>query len=419
MKVGTAQLNITPEPGIELAGFAIRPQPSTRILDPLWLRALYLEDGQERLLWLHADLLALDQALADRWRVWVETNLRIPRACVVLSTTHTHSAPAAIQLTGCGQVQPKYVAWLETQFHEAACAAQRQTEPCVLRRGQSTCRLGSDRRGTKSPHVDSRVGVFGWQRRDGTFKAAFLSYAMHPVCLRSSLISADWPGVAAEALSEALPGRPVTLVSSSACGDINPPGVGVTPAQMRDWGREIGSGAASKLLEAARDPHPQETPALRVLSTQVNLPLEPWDAADVHRYADACLADTAGSREFPDKFRQAVEGWRISMNDRLRRKEPSCTRAELTVIKFGQAAVVTANAEVFSRFTELAGRGSTGQVYTVNCANGMIGYLPTAEAYEEGGYEVNWSMLFYNVPRPQRGALEQLAQRAHALLTDH
>ena len=35
MKVGTSQTDITPEPGVELSGFAARTQPSTGVLDPL------------------------------------------------------------------------------------------------------------------------------------------------------------------------------------------------------------------------------------------------------------------------------------------------------------------------------------------------------------------------------------------------
>ena len=64
MIVGTSQIGITPQPGIELAGFAIRPQPSTSVLDRLSVRGLYLEDGPERLLWLHADLIALELLLS-------------------------------------------------------------------------------------------------------------------------------------------------------------------------------------------------------------------------------------------------------------------------------------------------------------------------------------------------------------------
>jgi hypothetical protein len=74
------------------------------------------------------------------------------------------------------------------------------------------------------------------------------------------------------------------------------------------------------------------------------------------------------------------------------------------------------NAEVFSRFTELVNAAAGGRVYTLSCTNGMIGYVPSAEAYDEGGYEVSWSMLFYNMPRPRKGGLELLADRARRLV---
>ena len=48
MKAGAAQLDIPLPSGLELAGFAKRSQPSTGVLDPMFVRALYLEDGAER-----------------------------------------------------------------------------------------------------------------------------------------------------------------------------------------------------------------------------------------------------------------------------------------------------------------------------------------------------------------------------------
>ena len=76
------------------------------------------------------------------------------------------------------------------------------------------------------------------------------------------------------------------------------------------------------------------------------------------------------------------------------------------------------NAEIFSCFTELVRDGGNRAIYTVGCANGMIGYLPTAAAYEEGAYEVEWSMFFYNRPRPRYGSLELLAEHARKLVAE-
>ncbi|MCX6922306.1 MAG: neutral/alkaline non-lysosomal ceramidase N-terminal domain-containing protein [Verrucomicrobia bacterium] len=416
MRVGTAQVDITPQPGIELAGFAVRPQPSTRILDSLWARVFYLEDGPERLLWLHLDLLALDQGWADRLRDGIAAELGLPLNCVLVSATHTHSAPAAIQLTGCGRVEAAYVSRLERQCREAVRSALDGLEPCRLVTAQGQCSLAVDRRKLASAHTDPRVGAIGWCRDDGTFKAAFLNYAMHPVCLRDSLVSGDWPGEAARCLTEQLPGRPLALVSPGACGNLNPPAVGVTAQQMSAWGRSVAECVVEGLLAARPQDDASVKPRLRIVGTTVDLPLETWDLDEVDSYVSRCLSDVDGYSEFEGKFRAAIETWRATMIGRLHRGNPFHTQVHLGVISFGTVALMTVNAEVFSLFTELVQAGTQRPIYTVSCANGMIGYVPTAAAYDEGGYEVSHAMLFYNLPRPRKGGLELLADRARQLV---
>jgi hypothetical protein len=414
MRVGAAQIEITPKPGLDLAGFAVRPQPSTGVLDSLWLRAVYFEDKSERLLWLHADLLAFAPALAESLRRSIQERWGIPYSRILVVTTHTHSGPATIQLTGCGKVDADYVRSLQARCHEAVRLALANAECCHLVTAEGRCELGVNRRNPADPCLDPRVGGLGWRCADGTFKAVLLCYTMHPVCLRGSEISADWPGEAARTLASSLPGCPVVLVSCGACGDINPPEVGVTAAQMRRWGKQVAESVQHQLLAA----QPKDSgESLRVGFTAVTLPVQDETQQQVEDYAAACLGDLAGRREFGDTFPLAVETWRRTMLERLAGDGPQKLDAELGLIGFGHTSVVTVNAEMFSRFNELACNGANGPAYTVGCANGMIGYVAPVEAYDEGGYEVLWSMLFYNVPRLRKGSLESLAHRALQLLS--
>jgi hypothetical protein len=416
MKVGTAQLEITPQPGIELAGFAVRPQPSTDVLDGLYVRALYLENGKEQLLWLYADLLAVNQALADAIRARVERETGLASSRVLVSTTHTHSGPATFDQNGTGRTDPEYVMGLAEQFQKAAVAALANTESCALVTAEGVCRLGLDRRKRASAHVDPRVGSLGWRRPDGTFKAVFLTYSMHPVCLRDSYISADWPGAAGRALSQSLPGEPMTIVATGACGNINPPKVGVMPNQTYEWGRAVAECVREKLLQAQPDTVLSGQDVISIGTAAVDLPIDPWGVCEIEKYAAGCFADPGGRAEFGDKFEQAVQSWRSSMVEFCRRGEPPYTRAILGLVSLGKTTILTVNAEVFSRFSDLVGPHPACSVYTVGCTNGMLGYLPTKEAYDEGAYEVSWSALFYNMPRIRKGGFELLAERARQLL---
>ena len=101
---------------------------------------------------------------------------------------------------------------------------------------------------------------------------------------------------------------------------------------------------------------------------------------------------------------------------RARRGDSSDVNAELAVVALGPVVFVTVNAEVFSRFNELIATDDGRRVYAIGCTNGMLGYLPTSAAYDEGGYEIQWSMLFYNRVRPKPGSLELLAEHARRLV---
>jgi hypothetical protein len=418
MIVGTSQIDITPRPGIELAGFAVRPQPSTEVLDPLAVRGLYLEDKQDRLLWLHADLLAFDAPFVEEIRRKVERECGAPASRVLLVATHTHSGPASLSANCIGAVDPSYLAWLKERLLLAARGCLTNREQCHAVPVEGRLELGVDRRQFASAHTDPRLGAVGLRRSDGTFKAVLLSYSMHPVCLRGSWISADWPGETARILSDALPGRPTVLVSSGACGNIDPPQVGVQPEQMRAWGRRVAEGVLQKFLAAVPNDAPSEQATFRAASTIVPLPLENWTISQIDEHADRCLADSAGRHEFYEAFALAVETWRKTMIERAMRREPPCTPAEIFGVRLGGIAFAAVNAEIFSRFTELVRGGGNRAIYAVGCANGMIGYVPTAAAYKEGAYEVEWSMLFYNRPRPCSGGLELLAEHARKIVAE-
>lgn len=416
MKVGAVQANITPEPGIELAGFAVRAQPCKHVLDPLWVRVLYVEEGAEKLLWIHGDVLAFDEKIVGRLRDWIWQELAIPAAQVIIAATHTHSGPATIQLTGCGKVDAAYVNWMEGKFREAVLAAMKNPEPCRLVSAEGQCQLGIDRLNSAFNHTDPRVGALGWRRDDGSYKAVILSYSMHPVCLREPVVSGDWPGETARFLSATLPGNPVVIVSPGACGNINPPAVGVTPEQTYKWGRQIAQSVLTDLLNAQPETMPRGVHTLKMRTVSIKLPLESWSAAGIEKHAAACLADAAGHRAFGAQFSQAIESWRTNMLQQFQRNEPPDIQVELGILSLDRITVLTVNAEIFSRFSELVNSEADSPVYTVSCANGMIGYLPSAEAYLSRGYEVSWSMFFYNKPRLRKGGLELVAQQARKLI---
>jgi hypothetical protein len=90
---------------------------------------------------------------------------------------------------------------------------------------------------------------------------------------------------------------------------------------------------------------------------------------------------------------------------------------EIQLVRIGDLTVVAVNGEMFSRFTDDLRRAvGDDRLFVVGYANAAFGYIPTREAYAEGGYEVDTAHFFYNSFRPQAGALEMLCEHAAELV---
>src|SRR4029453_9686344 len=90
---------------------------------------------------------------------------------------------------------------------------------------------------------------------------------------------------------------------------------------------------------------------------------------------------------------------------------------ELHAARIGDVTVLGVNGEMFARFTDdLRRAGGDERIFVVGYANAGFGYIPTREAYAEGGYEVETAHSFYNSFRPQPGSLEMLTDRAAELV---
>ncbi|MEW6746955.1 MAG: hypothetical protein AB1486_29820 [Planctomycetota bacterium] len=417
MNVGTAQIDITPRKGVALSGFAARTQPATGVLDPLYAKALYLAAGGERLLWIHTDLVGLEEPFVLTFREWAARRLELAPHRVMLSATHTHSGPATIHLTEAGEYDAAYVAHLQERLKEAAFTATHHTEPCEVVHAEGRLELAVDRRGGPSAHHDPRVGAIGWRRRTGEFAAVQVNYAMHSVALGSSnrCISADVPGQCAQALSKRLPGSPLVLATNGACGNLNPPAEDVPFALVEEWGTQIAQAVADKLRHAGPLPHP----VLSVRQRTVPLATECLDAAGIAASARMALSNHQALQQWGDCFRRAVHEWQRSMTEAAcSGRAPQNQIIELQAVRLGPIVIIGAGAELFSKFTELVQAQCFAKVYTIGYANGLSGYIPATAAYAEGGYEVELAHLFYNRFRLQRGCLEQLAEHAVLLVRE-
>ena len=416
MLVGASQIDITPSPGVELQGFAVREQPSQSVGDRLYLRVLYLNNDGEVLLWLVFDLIGFSVPFADSLRTALAQATGLPVGNVFVTTTHTHSGPGTSQLNLCGAHASEFLQTLKTPAIAAAQEAIRLAEPCRLLFQEMLCDLALDRTRLDNPHVDSRIPILAWQRESGDFKALMLSYSMHPVCLAGTMISADWTGYVSRKLGESFPGSPIALVMSGACGNLNPPTARGSYQEMQSTGQTIVDGVLTSLpTDGWQDLG--ISPPMTVLTKTVRLPLEGWTELEINEFADQNLNDRNGVSEFGDTFLQVATLWRENMLALHRQSPEPFAEVPISLLLFGKNVFVGVGAEVFSHLSTLAAEHGNAP-YILGMTNGTIGYIPVITAYNTLGYETDWSFLFYNQPRLKKGGLEQIAEEIRNVIAE-
>jgi len=436
MRVGHAARDITPKPGLTLSGFiARRNQPSQGVDDPLWVHALALESAGQVVLLLAFDLLGLGPEITSDLYAAVEGLARgeVTSKGTILCCTHTHSAPATVKLLGCGLCTGEYREQVVRAARAAAEEAIRRMRPARVRyvvqpvKGISYNRRNvlADGRVVMAASPDAPVAKVGptWDtmllvRFDGPGGepiAGIAHWAAHPCVVCSPNVTADYPGQLRQHLSQRY-GMPFVFLQG-ACGNLNLPLGAMTRPDMLARADELASSLQDVAWSAAAATEPfglaARTVALRYQPAPTKRQLTALGdgmgrIAETGEGPDAEMAILAnilnvkpGDRPEAAMLRflaGALRSWSeqcLAGYDRL----PQTCELALKTWVLGELVFCAVGAEVFAETALAIQQAIPGRlVNVVGYAGPLVGYLPTDEALDEGGYEVDHAYRFYGHP---------------------
>ena len=185
------------------------------IHDDLYVRAMVIGDGDDRLAIITADLIIVGPGQVMEIRKGVREATGIPEANVVINASHTHNTRPRSGGDDLWDGLP-WGAWMVTQFVKVVIDADEARKPATLRASRVPVQVGFNRR------LEARNGeiwmlpnpagpqaawsdTLGAYASDDNKRIAFLfTYAAHPVVVHESsdLISADVPGTTVRTLKE-------------------------------------------------------------------------------------------------------------------------------------------------------------------------------------------------------------------------
>ena len=381
-RVGGGIADITPplDVGLLMSSVDRKWAPFEGVRLPLHARALVVEAEGRRVAVVSLELLGLSEVAMGGMSRFRQAVIDACRGAVraqdlVLTSIHTHSAPETLGLSDLYRT-PAFRSWVDylaSQIGAAVRAGADDLRPCsfavasTVAPGLSIHRRIKTTQGVLLSHppvpaeivvsregaVDATVHADVFRDEAGQVAAIVVNAACHPVhemCI--PLVSPDYPGIMSTALERQFPGARV-LFLNGADGNVNPPTVSGGAAAAEAHGLRLAEIVDSTLSDAC----PIEGNGVDLAWASLELP-----------------ARTGGDNG-----------------------TPASIRTQLAALRIGSAAFCFIPGEPFAE-TGLAIRAQSPfrVTFVVGYAEGSIGYIPTDEAYRDGGYETGpgaWSPL--------------------------
>lgn len=405
MRAGWATIDITPPEGTDMGGYWARPGPSVGIHDDLRGSALLVEAEGRRVGVISLDLVGLDADVADSVRAQIAAALDMPPENLLLCFTHTHAGPLSLSFRGMGQVPHDYLQGLGPCLVVAARQALANLAPCRLSTSLVEVDLAINRRAAlagdladgRDPSTLVPRRAHALQVETDRGKAALIHYACHPVVLggANQLISADFPGVCVRHV-EQVTQTDLAIFINGACGDLNPPTGNGTFDDVEEAGLILGRAIAAALASAT----PLRGDTVAAAFERIDLPLQEPPSA-LHTAAMAsidglklAIKTAMGSEDL--SLRRVPEARLSWARELLALAEDAPRRQPFAVhgIRIGDLQLIGLEGEIFSRY-QLDLEKQHPTAWLVGYADGCVGYIPTADEYARGGYEIDDAFKVY------------------------
>lgn len=409
IKAGFARIDITPPFGNDLSGYYER-RLADGTLDPLYLNAVALTVGEETVILMAADYIGIKLDHAAKIRELIRERTGVPADHILIAALHQHTSPclADPEARSTALRDKVFIDVLYRRFADAAVmalddradaemsvGARDVAEPIAFVRRYFTKEAGVVTNPSskftltaRCAEADNTMRLVRFAR-NGKNDIAILNFSTHPDVIGGTKWSADWPGFARRFLEEDIAGTSC-LFFTGCQGDSNHNDY-FKPREERLHGKRYEHSAymGRMVADAAVGVWNEMTPAAddsifaenRIIYNRTN-------TEGVEKY-DECVKWVKDYKEgnIPaDSYTMADRAfcYRVA----ALREQPVFRPVPITVIGVGGVVFVGFGGEAFTSYGKIMRELCPEKfVVSVVCANGYEGYLPTAEAFGQGGYE--------------------------------
>ncbi|MFH1301983.1 MAG: neutral/alkaline non-lysosomal ceramidase N-terminal domain-containing protein [Planctomycetota bacterium] len=454
LRVGVAEIDITPPVGFPMAGY-YHERLAEGTIDPLKAKAIVFRDGDTAAALVVCDIIGIATDLSKEVRRIASAKTGIPANNIVLAATHSHTAPdymKELYLYLGKEPQPElrkqYIEKLIDGPVQAILQAYENAQPADLAAGYAVqktpvsfnrrfvMRDGSVRtwQSLSNPEVvrpagpiDAEIGLLAIRNpQDGKNRGVISNFALHLDTVGGIKWSADYPYFIERSLRDALGTDVISIFGTGCCGDINHSNPASPVRNKVDF---IGNSLAETIKDQLALLQPVKATRLTVDSQVVRLPLQDATREEVERSIKFLeIAHQGGKVDFFDH----VTAYKKMILDQFRHREPHANTidhitwglsrslagigealpVDVTVMTIGDdVAIVCLPGEVFVELGLAIKQASPFRTTMVVELSNTVEtiYIPNRAAYAGGSYEVTNSAV-------QPGSGELLVEAALKLL---
>ena len=397
---GAAQLDITPIIGTMMPTL-FNPKTSTGIHDPLYAKALVLRAGDVAVAMVCMDQLVVPTATVIAAREIVAERCGIPADHVLISATHTHSTAGPGGRFAVDLEPPEYHEWLQHRAADVVTMALGRLQPAKLGRGTGSLPQHVHNRrylmkdgsvktnpGRQNPDVVEPAGpvdpeVVAMVVLDEADRpiAAVGNYALHYVGgTVPGEFSADYYGAVNRHLNR-LRGAEFPVLWTNGCsGDINNIDVFAAPVKRKPYEQMdlVAREAAEEAVRVWDGMTFTDDVEMAVLVDRFDVPLRRPTAEQLAQ------AEKLYAKKEEGRSKEWVLAEEMVLSSRMPSPEPT----EVQVTRINDMAVVALPGEIFCQFgLDVKAQSPFDTTMVVGLANSYMGYIPTPDAFDGGGYE--------------------------------
>jgi len=421
-RVGAAKINITPpvdqEKGVwEIDSVPTLDKPTGHrelrkpvyyqgVHDDLYAKALVLDDGDQKLAMIIADLGGTTTDFTSRIRDLVEKRTNILKENILVAATHTHTGPTAYAKRTVDD-------WPYDECLSNVYARKVASSAYMANDNLREARFGvgsgyvegvaANRRDPKGP-TDPEVGILRFDESVGSLYSVLINFTCHPTVVRvTKYISKDFPHYALR-VAEKVKGEDVIAIFTNGAEGNQSTRHTRRETTFREADR-LGTMLGAEALKTLEKIETTDEVSLRVSSEMIDFPLRKKFSVE-----EATKLWEKRVKEFEKYKGQKMSGKaRTAMINvlgaehalRLAQSDIKEVKAEMQAIAINDTILIGIPGELFVEFgLEIKKNSPFKHTYLIGLANETVGYIPTPKAFKEGGYEVGGAPI-----APESGAL--------------